>query len=115
MLCGATLVLDQNGNQIHWARKPGSEELGNSREQRAERNAGRKRRGEFLDALAARIKSGMIGETVGGELGLLARAIPPFGFNRVDGEVRFQLSPHFAIHDDIEDDDIGGRQWQVSS
>ena len=115
MLCGATLVLDQNGNQIHWARKPGSEELGNSPEQRAERNAGRKRREEFLDALAARIKSGMIGETVGGELGLLARAIPPFGFNRVDGEVRFQLSPHFAIHDDIEDDDIGGRQWQVSS
>ncbi|MBB3146316.1 hypothetical protein FHS21_002731 [Phyllobacterium trifolii] len=115
MLCGATLVLDQNGNQIHWARKPGSEELGNSREQRAERNAGRKRREAFLDALAARIKSGMIGETVGGELGLLARAIPPFGFNRVDGEVRFQLSPHFAIHDDIEDDDIGGRQWQVSS
>ncbi|MDR6635819.1 hypothetical protein J2X72_004633 [Phyllobacterium sp. 1468] len=115
MLCGATLVLDQNGNQIHWARKPGSEELGNSSEQRAERNVGRKRREAFLDALAARIKSGMIGETVGGELGLLARAIPPFGFNRVDGEVRFQLSPHFAIHDDIEDDDIGGRQWQVSS
>lgn len=115
MLCGATLVLDQNGNQIHWARKSGSEELGNSFEQRAERNAGRKRREAFLDALAARIKSGMIGETVGGELGLLARAIPPFGFNRVDGEVRFQLSPHFAIHDDIEDDDIGGRQWQVSS
>jgi hypothetical protein len=115
MLCGATLVLDQNGNQIHWARKPGSEELGNSPGQRAERNAGRKRREAFLDALAARIKSGMIGETVGGELGLLARAIPPFGFYRVDGEVRFQLSPHFAIHDDIEDDDIGGRQWQVSS
>ena len=24
MLCGATMVLDQNGNLIHWARKPGS-------------------------------------------------------------------------------------------
>jgi hypothetical protein len=115
MLCGATLVLDQNGNQIHWARKPGSEELGNSSEQRAERNAGRKRREALLNALAARIKSGMIGEAAGGELGLLARAVPPFVFNRVDGKVRFQLSPHFAIHDDIEDDDIGGRQWQVSS
>ncbi|MHC1551237.1 gluzincin family metallopeptidase [Phyllobacterium sp. K27] len=115
MLCGATLVLDQNGNQIHWARKPGSEELGTTAEQRAERNAGRKRRQALLDALAARISSGMIGEAGGGELGLLARAIPPFSFNRVDGEVRFQRSPHFAIHDDIEDDDIGGRQWQVSS
>src|SRR5262249_7356065 len=28
MLCGATMVLDQNGNQIHWARKPGSAVVG---------------------------------------------------------------------------------------
>ena len=28
MLCGATMVLDQNGNLIHWARKPGTADLG---------------------------------------------------------------------------------------
>ena len=57
----------------------------------------------------------MIGETIGGELGLLERASPPFGVEQVDGTLRFSLAPHFSIRDDDPaHDDTGDRQWQIS-
>jgi hypothetical protein len=114
MLCGATMVLDQNGNQIHWSRKPGSASIGTSDAAVAEQADGIKRREELLDTIAARIAAGMIGETVGGEIGLLERASPPFGVQRVDGTIRFSLAPHFSIRGDAEHDDTGDRQWQIS-
>jgi hypothetical protein len=114
MLCGATMVLDQNGNQIHWSRKPGSASVGTSEAALAEQAAGSRRRAELLDTIAARVASGTIGETIGGELGLLERASPPLGFQRIDGAIRFQLAPHFSIRGDIEQDTTGGRQWQIS-
>jgi hypothetical protein len=114
MLCGATMVLDQNGNQIHWSRKPGSASVGTNEAAVAEQAAGARRRAELLDTIAARVASGTVGETVGGELGLLERASPPFGFQRFDGAIRFQLAPHFSIRDDIEQDQTGDRQWQIS-
>lgn len=114
MLCGATIVLDQNGNLIHWARKPGSTRVGTNLAAVAEEAKGLERRKEVLDTIAARIASGMIGETIGGELGLLERASPPFGVQRVDGTIRFQRAPHFSIQGDCEDRCIGERQWQIS-
>jgi len=114
MLCGATMVLDENGNQIYWARKPGSASGGKSDEALTEQADGAKRRAELLDTIAARIAAGMIGETIGGELGLLERASPPFGVQQVDGTVRFTLSPHFSIREDAANDDMGDRQWQIS-
>jgi hypothetical protein len=114
MLCGATMVLDQNGNQIHWSRKPGSASVGTHKAAVAEQAQGAARRAELLDTIAARVASGTIGDTVGGELGLLERASPPFGFQRVDGTIRFALSPHFSLRGDAEDDHIGDRQWQIS-
>jgi hypothetical protein len=114
MLCGATMVLDQNGNLIHWARKPGSASVGTRAAAVAEQIEGTKRRTEMLDTIAARVVSGMIGETIGGELGLLARASPPFGFQKVDGTIRFQLAPHFSIRSNAEHNDLGDRQWQLS-
>ena len=56
MLCGATLVLDQNGNQIHWSRKPGSESVGTSTEAMREQAAGTTRRAELLDTIAAQVE-----------------------------------------------------------
>ena len=56
----------------------------------------------------------MIGETIGGELGLLERASPPFGVEKVDGTIHFSLAPHFSIHGDAENDHMGDRQWQIS-
>jgi hypothetical protein len=114
MLCGATIVLDQNGNLIHWARKPGSLAVGDSDAARAEQADGIKRRVELLDTIAARVAEGTIGETIGGELGLLERASPPFTVQRVDGTVRFGLAPHFSLRGDANVDDTGDRQWQIS-
>lgn len=114
MLCGATLVLDQNGNLVHWARKAGTSDVGDSRAAKAEQRDGLKRRAKLLNTLAARIAAGMIGETVGGEIGLLERASPPFTAERVDGMLRFGLAPHFSLKKDSAQDDLGGRQWQIS-
>jgi hypothetical protein len=116
MLCGATMVLDQSGNLIHWARQPGSVSVGvaGSKKAEDEQAQGVRRRKELLDTLAARIAAGMVGETIGGELGLLERASPPFTVKRVDGEVRFGLAPHFSLRGDADHDDTGDRQWQIS-
>jgi hypothetical protein len=114
MLCGATMVLDQNGNQIHWARKPGSAEVGSSNAAQAEQAEGKRRRDELLETIAARMAAGMIGETIGGELGLLVRASPPFTVQQIDGTVRFGLAPHFSIDADADNDGMGDRQWQIS-
>jgi hypothetical protein len=114
MLCGATMVLDQNGNLIHWARKPGTITVGDSEAAQSERAAGLKRRDQLLDTIAARVAAGMIGETIGGELGLLERASPPFTVQRVDGTVRFGLAPHFSLSGDAPNDELGDRQWQIS-
>jgi hypothetical protein len=119
MLCGATMVLDQKGNLIHWARQPGSLKTGDKKVDKSEKGqaelaTGARRREELLDTLAARIAAGTIGETIGGELGLLERASPPFTVERVDGELRFGLAPHFSLRGDACNDDMGGRQWQIS-
>jgi hypothetical protein len=138
MLCGGTMVLDPNGNLIHWVRKPGSEPVGDpepvsdpkrpltttQRTARAEQAEGKRRRDELLRTLAQRIEAGMIGESIGGELGLVERAMPPFTAERVDGTVRFGLSPHFSLNGGHEhggkdkrgkaDADTGDGQWQIS-
>jgi hypothetical protein len=114
MLCGATVVLDQNGNLVHWARKPGTSDVGDSKAARDERTDGIRRRTELLDTIAVRAAAGMIGETIGGELGLLEPASPPFTVQRVDGTVRFGLAPHFSLAGDTPLDDTGDRQWQIS-
>ena len=59
MLCGATMVLDQNGNQIHWSRKPGSVSVGDrERTKSRSKQEGIRRRKELLDTIAARVAAG---------------------------------------------------------
>ncbi|MEH2531925.1 hypothetical protein V1277_001695 [Bradyrhizobium sp. AZCC 1588] len=113
MLCGATMVLDQNGNLIHWVRKPGTASVGTSGAALAEQTEGMRRKKELLDTIAARVAAGMIGESIGSELGLLERATPPFTVEHVDGKLRFGLAPHFSL-DDHDHDGTGDRQWQIS-
>jgi hypothetical protein len=114
LLCGGTLALSENGDLLAWARKPGSQPVGDNATALAEQAAGAARRTAFLEALARRVKTGRIGTTIGGERGLLARSIPPLTSRTVEGVVRFELSPHFGIHDDREETG-GGRAWQISS
>jgi hypothetical protein len=114
LLCGGTLALNQNGELLAWSRKPGSQLTGESDDATAEQAQGVARRTAFLEALARRIKTGRIGAEIGGEKGLLLQSIPPLTSRTVDRAVRFELSPHFGIHED-EDDAYGGRAWQISS
>ncbi|NKL25415.1 serine protease [Rhizobium leguminosarum bv. viciae] len=114
MLCGGTIVLDQNGNFISWARKPGTVSLGDDPLRKAERHEGLARKARFLDVLATRIKFGMIGETLASPLGVLARAVPPYQVTRQDGLLSFGMAPHFTLNHDNEQE-VGGRQWQISS
>jgi hypothetical protein len=114
MLCGGTLAMNQNGELLAWARKPGSHSTGTSADAAVEQAAGAERLAAFLDALARRIRTGRIGAAIGGEKGLLAKSIHPLTSRRVDGALRFELSPHLGIHDDVEDAE-GGRAWQISS
>jgi hypothetical protein len=113
LLCGGTLALNQNGELLAWARKPGSQPTGIKAEAIAEQNAGAARRTAFLEALARRIRTGRIGSAIGGEKGLLAKSIHPLTVRGVDGALRFELSPHLGIHEEEESD--GGRAWQISS
>jgi len=114
LLCGGTLALNQNGEMLAWARKPGSQPAGDGARAAEEYTRGTARRTAFLEALAGRIRTGRIGDTLGGEHGLLAKSIRPLTPRTIDGSLRFELSPHFGIRDD-EDDVHGGRAWQISS
>jgi hypothetical protein len=114
MLCGATLALDQNGEMLSWARKPGSQLTGGGTAAAKEQAVGVARRSAFLDALARQIKAGRIGSAMGSEKGLLPKSVTPLTQRIVDGTVRFELSPHLGVHDD-QDDAQGGRSWQISS
>jgi hypothetical protein len=114
LLCGGTLALDRDGEVLAWARKPGSRPTGDTPRARDEQARGAARREAFLAALARRVQTGRIGASIGSARGLLAKSIPPLVARTVDGAVRFELSPHFGIHDD-RDDREGGRAWQASS
>jgi len=114
MLCGGTLALNQNGELLAWARKPGSELTSDGKAAVAEQTRGAARRAAFLDALVRRIKAGRIGTAIGGDKGLLAKSIQPLLARPVNGAIRFELSPHLGIKDD-QDETFGGRAWQISS
>jgi hypothetical protein len=116
LLCGGTLALSENGDVLAWERKPGTQPLlGNGQDDKDETALGEKRRERFLLDLARRIAQGRISNPIGGGgVGLLEKSIAPLTSREIDGTVRFHLSPHIGIHDD-KDDEMGGRQWQISS
>ena len=115
MLCGATMVLDQNGNQIHWARKPGSASVGNSdaaadgagrrreaargasRHDRGAHRGGHDRRDDRRRARPARAR-------------LAAVRCPARSTARFASRSR-RISRSGG---DADNDDTGDRQWQIS-
>lgn len=116
LLCGATLVLDSDGNFIHWARKPGAQPLAGRRDVvREETAAGMLRRDRHLASLKRKIEAGMVGEALGGRAGFLADSVPHLSVRRVDGSLRFELAPHLSIGHADTDGMAGGSRWQMSS
>lgn len=130
LLCGGTMVFDVNGSLLFWTRKPGSEAsapaiaalekrarrkklFGTDEAALAETDAGVRRKEMYLHALARRIEEGMVGEELGGPEGLVGSLSPPLIARDIEGSIRFELSPHFHIHDD--DPNLGAIRWQTSS
>jgi hypothetical protein len=114
MLCGGTLVFDENGTVLSWFRKPGTQGSDSERWQ-AEIAAGEKRRLEFLENLAQRIASGQVGAVLGSSKGMLGTHIPPLTVRKQDGTLRFELSPHLNLVGEDHEHYQGGRLWEVSS
>ncbi|MGR9079532.1 serine protease (plasmid) [Rhizobium leguminosarum] len=132
LLCGATMVLDENGSMLSWARKPGSEPSAKAVAGQAKLDAGKKPNGEetraladwqagklrraaYLEALARRIDEGMVGQELAGPEGIVGRSTPPLLARDEAGQVRFEISPHFHIHDDKDDANLRGLKWRTSS
>ena len=123
MLCGGTLVFNDNGNLLAWAMKPGSLPYGGKRVRTgavAERWAaamaeGAARKKDMLDNLAAQIAARKVGPVVGSAKGLLG-AVPPLIAEEDEDRVRVRvrLSPH--LHLTHEDEDHPGAQpWEIIS
>lgn len=125
MLCGGTLVFNENCNVLSWMRKTGSEPYGSKRARRGKTAAqwatavqeGAARKETLLELLAAQIAAGRIGSLLGSPNGLMASMVPPMTAEG-DGElVRFQLSPHLHLSGDEDVDnasETGERQWEIS-
>ena len=114
MLCGGTLVFDENGTMLSWFRKPGTEG-GTGKAWQDEIKAGRKRRTEFLKNLARLITTGNIGAVPGSGRGILASRVPPISVIKENNQLRFNLTPHLNLSGDGKNKYKGGRRWEVSS
>ena len=126
MLCGGTLVFDENGIALAWALKPGSLPYGGKRDRGGKVKQmwdeavaeGAARRQELLNGIARQVALGRVGSIVGSENGLMRSHIPPVTAE-LDGDsrVRFQISPHMNLSQDSDREQSeasGGRQWQIS-
>jgi hypothetical protein len=122
MLCGGTLVFNEDGNVLSWMMKPGSQQYAGKRERGGKvaqlwKDAvveGTARREAMLENLAAQIAAGRVGAVVGAAKGFIASMVPPMTVDD-DGEfVRFQLSPHLNLSEDKNLEHTGDRQWQIS-
>jgi hypothetical protein len=122
MLCGGTIVFNDEGNVLSWMMKPGSLPYGAKRvrggkvaEMWAEAVAeGTARRAAMLDNIAAQIAAGRVGAIVGSPNGLMGSMVPPM-IAEDDGDlVRFQLSPHLHLSQDEQLQRIGDREWEIS-
>ena len=130
LLCGGTLVLDEQGSVVEWSRKAGTQ-TGSPHERPTNRNyrasweqrwADEKRRGDrrrkaLLDSLASRIGAGHVGEEIGSSRGLLGRRIPPITVEAAGADLHFLRSPHMGLEGEDADiyNETGGARWEPSS
>jgi len=125
MLCGGTLVFDDNGTVLSWMMKPGSEAYGRpvGRGKRTERWAaavkdGTARRAAFLQNLADQIAAGEIGSALETAKGFMGSSVPLVIADE-DGDgnrIRFRLAPHLHLSkdDQLTRPQTGERKWEIS-
>ena len=114
MPCGGTLVFDENGAVVNWARKPGTHG-GAGKAWEEEMKAGRKRKRELLDELARRIAAGQVGAALGSGKGMLGTHIPSVNVSTEGDELHFELSPHMSLTGEDHERYQGGPRWEPSS
>jgi hypothetical protein len=123
MLCGGTIVFNDDGNVVSWMMKPGSLPYAGRRERggriagmwAAASAQGRARRREFLRHLAAEIAEGRVGPIAGSAKGMIGSLVPPVTADGDAERVRFRRTPHLHLSQDSQRERTGARQWQISS
>jgi hypothetical protein len=125
MLCGGTLVFDDNGTVLSWMMKPGSAAYGREvgRGKRTERWAaavkeGTARRSAFLQNLADQIAQGEVGVALETAKGFMGASVP-LVIAEEDGDgnrIRFRLAPHLHLSQDdqLTRTKTGERKWEIS-
>lgn len=86
LLCGGTLVFDEQGNFLFWSRKPGTKV-------EEDRTEGEKRLKQLLDYVETCVKRGLAGLADEDEAVSLDIWTPVVG-RRVDGTLRLESTPH---------------------
>ncbi len=114
MLCGGTLVFDEQGNLLSWFRKPGSEG-GSGKHWKDETAAGKARRDALLQDLARRIGAGQVGAALGSGKGMVGTLVPPLTVRKHGSALRFELSPHLNLSGEDHEHYRGGPRWEASS
>jgi hypothetical protein len=125
MLCGGTLVFDDNGTVLSWMMKPGSEGYGRpvGRGRRTERWAaaveeGTARRTAFLQNLADQISKGDVGVALETAKGFIGASVPLVIADEDDdgNRIRFRLAPHLHLSKagQLSRTKTGERKWEIS-
>jgi len=123
MLCGGTIVFNDDGNVVSWTMKPGTHPYGGRRRRGgkiadmwdAALEQGRTRRKEFLAHLAAEIAERRVGAIAGSAKGMMGSFVPPLTAEGDGERVRFRRTPHLHLSEDTHLGRMGARQWQISS
>jgi hypothetical protein len=120
LLCGGTLVFDDEGNLLSCFRKPGSkyETIWDYRKKvktgLQDKAEGERRLESLKEFIADQVEQGRVGLEENEEGGYFAGLAPPMIARSVEGSVQFEISPHLSIEEDEEMDDLGGRKWAIS-
>jgi hypothetical protein len=86
LLCGGTLVLDENGNVLSWFHKPGTEF-------KQDKEEGAKRRTELESHLVQLVKDKMLGPCGDSEVEAFGDWMPPVVAEKRSGTLRFEITP----------------------
>ncbi|MFC2142133.1 hypothetical protein ACFLR7_04280 [Acidobacteriota bacterium] len=111
LMCGGTLVYDENGNLLHWFRKPGTEfRTGKSsrkakENEKIEKKLGLKRREDLLIYIAQCIRNRTL-RLKSGEGGVLD-IWNPIDVRETDDGLRLELAPRLHPEDELKGEENG--------
>jgi hypothetical protein len=108
LLCGGTLVFDDEGNLLYWCRKPGTQfkirikHRGDKEKEDNEFQAGGKRIKQLLDYIESLIKQGEVGLTAARDAGSIT-IWSQVEFQDVGGNLKLGMSPRIHFYETQKD------------